>query len=122
MMVWAIVINLVLGLWFIASPYVLRFTTQRMPMELSILGGGILVVLSLWELAIVERRRQVWIDYVTGAVGLWFIAFPFVYKLQPVPNLMWSSIVGGAIAALLSGYLAAERGVGPGTGARAAHA
>jgi hypothetical protein len=120
-MVWAIVVNAVLGAWFIASPFVLHFNGQRMPMDLSIVGGAILLLLSLWQLGVEEGGSRAWADYISGLIGLWFVAFPFVYKLQTVPYVMVTSIVGGLLAVLLSAYLASEGGAHSGTGAREAH-
>lgn len=120
-MTWAMVLNAVLGAWFIASPFVLHFNNQRIPMELSILGGAILLLRSLWQLAGRSGRRRTGIDYVNSVVGLWFIGFPFVFKLRPVPNLMRTSIVGGVLTLLLSAYLAPDAGSHSGTGATEAH-
>jgi hypothetical protein len=59
---------------------------------------------------------------VNVVVGLGFIVFPFVYKLQSVPYVMWTSIAGGALAVVLSAYLASEVGARSGAGTKEAHA
>jgi len=120
-MMWAIVVNAILGAWFVASPFALHFNDQRIPMELSIVGGVVLLLLSLWQMGVEEGGRREWADYVSAVAGLWFVAFPFVYRLQSVPHLMWTSIGGGALAVLLSAYLASEAGPRSGMGTKEAH-
>lgn len=120
-MIWAVVVNAILGAWFIASPFVLRFTGDRIPMDLSIAGGAILLLLSLWQLGVEERRRHTWADYVSLIIGLGFIAFPFAYRLQSVANVMWTSVVGGLLVMILSAYLASGTGTPSATGAKPAH-
>lgn len=120
-MMWAIVVNAVLGAWFIASPFVLHFNDLRTPMVLSIVGGVVLLLLSLWQLGVEEGGRRAWVDYVNAVVGLGFVAFPFVYRLQSVPHLMWTSIGGGVLAVLLGAYLASAAGAQSGMGTKAAH-
>ncbi len=114
-MTWGLVVDALLGVWFIASPFVLRFNAQRSPMVLSIIGGGILVLLSLWQLGVEDGRSRAWADYVNALVGLWLIALPFVYRLQTVPHLLWTSVVGGALVVLLSAYLASRATAQTGT-------
>jgi hypothetical protein len=105
-MVWANVVNAVVGLWFILAPFVLRFSDRTTPMWLSILGGAILLILAGWAALSESARRQTWIQYVNGLVGIWFIAFPYVYRLGEVAHVPWTSVVGGLIALVLSAWLA----------------
>ena len=105
-MVWANVVNALLGIWFIIAPFVLRFSDRPNIMWLSIIGGAILLLLAGWCVLDGGARRQTWIQYVNGLVGLWFIIFPYVYPLGAVQNLQWTSIVGGLVVVVLSAWLA----------------
>ncbi len=103
---WANVINALLGIWFIIAPFVLRFNDRPTPMWLSVIGGVILLILAGWAVLSESARKQTWIQYVNGLVGLWFIIFPYVYALGDVVNLKWTSVAGGLIVLILSGWLA----------------
>jgi hypothetical protein len=46
------------------------------------------------------------VQYVNGLVGIWFIVAPFVLSVTAQPQETWTSVVGGAIALVLAGYLA----------------
>ena len=103
-MLWSNAVNALVGVWFILAPFVLKFSDRSTPMWLSIIGGAILLVLAGWAVLSEPARRQTWIQYVNGLVGIWFVFFPYVYALD-VPNLKWTSIVGGLIVIVLSGWL-----------------
>lgn len=104
-MMWANVVNALVGIWFIIAPFALRFSDRPYPMWLSIIGGAILLILAGWAVLDEKARHATWIQYVNGLVGIWFIIFPYVYALGDVANLRWTSIVGGLIALVLSGWL-----------------
>ena len=46
---WAVVVNLLVGVWVAASPWVLRLADQRVVMWNELLVGIAVVVLALWE-------------------------------------------------------------------------
>ncbi len=105
-MVWANVVNALVGIWFIIAPFVLAYSDQRAALWLSVLGGAILLVLAGWAVVNEAARKQRWIQYVNGLVGIWFIIFPYVFALTARPNVTWTSVVGGLIALVLSAWLA----------------
>lgn len=43
-----------------------------------------------------------WLCFVVTAIGLWFVASPWVYNFTGNAALMWNNIVLGAITAILS--------------------
>jgi thiosulfate reductase cytochrome b subunit len=102
---WANLVNALLGIWFIVAPYALVFTSRPVEMWTSIAGGIILLVLAGWAVFSEDARRRAWVQYVNGLVGIWFIIAPFVLALTARPQL-WTSLIGGAIVLVLSGYLA----------------
>jgi len=105
-MVWANVVNALLGIWFILSPFVLKYTDHRAALWLGIIGGAVLLILAGWAVFSEEARRQKWIQYVNGLVGIWFIIFPYVFALTAVTNVVSTSVIGGIIALVLSAWLA----------------
>ena len=47
---WAVVLNLLVGVWVAVSPWVLRIADQRVVMWNALIVGIAVVVLALWEL------------------------------------------------------------------------
>ncbi len=43
-----------------------------------------------------------WLCYIVTAIGLWFIASPWVYGFTADTGLMWNNVILGAVAAVLS--------------------
>jgi hypothetical protein len=65
-------LNFLIGLWFIAAPFVLGLQHMQAVMATSIVGGLILVILGAWAATNEDARRKAWIQYVNGLVGVWF--------------------------------------------------
>jgi len=106
-MLWANVVNALVGIWFIIAPFVLKFSDRPAPMWASIIGGAVLLVLAGWAVFDEKARHQTWIQYINGLVGIWFIIFSYVYtEVAGVAYLRWTTIVGGLIALVLSAWLA----------------
>jgi hypothetical protein len=101
---WANVVTALVGIWFIIAPYVLA---EARPAVLwtSVVGGILLLVLAGWAARDAEARTPAWLPAVTGLIGIWFIAAPFVLALAARREI-WTSIVGGAVVLVLNGYLA----------------
>lgn len=105
-MVWANVVNAVLGIWFVVAPFVLGFSDRPTAMWASIVGGAVLLVLAGWAAFDEKIRHQAWVQYVNGLVGIWFIIFTYVYTdVAGVAYLRWTTIAGGVIAAVLCAWL-----------------
>lgn len=99
-------INVLVGMWFIGAPFALRYNDHRLATWLSVLGGALLLILAVGELASTEESHQrTWMGYLSGLVGIWFIAFPYVFRLQTVPHLILTSVAGGILALVVSAWL-----------------
>jgi hypothetical protein len=105
-MTWPNVVNALIGLWFVIAPFVLGYSGQTGAMWTSIVGGAILFVLGGWAALDENTRRQRWVQYVNGLVGIWFVLFPFVFALSATPAILWTSLIGGIVALVLSAWLA----------------
>jgi hypothetical protein len=105
-MQWANIVNAIIGIWFIIAPFVLQYQDLPNAMWTSIAGGVLLLVLAGWAALKEDARKQKWIQYVNGLVGIWFIIFPFVLTLSDKTSILWTSVIGGAVALILSGWLA----------------
>jgi uncharacterized integral membrane protein len=105
-MVWQNVVNALIGIWFIIAPFSLAFTSNAAEMWTSIIGGVILLVLAGAAALNEKARRQVWIQYVDGLVGVWFIIAPWVLSFTARAGELWTSLIGGVIVLVLSAWLA----------------
>jgi uncharacterized integral membrane protein len=105
-MMWANVVNALVGLWFIIAPFAMAYQDTPNAMWTSIVGGLILLILAGYAVLNEPARKQKWIQYVNGLVGIWFILFPFVHTMSARPGILWTSLIGGALALVLSAWLA----------------
>jgi hypothetical protein len=101
-MVWRNVVNALIGIWFIVSPAVLPFRNDTAMAWTSVIGGAILLVLAGSAALMEGARRQVWLQVVTGLVGIWFIIAPWVLAFTSDPGTFWTSLILGIVALILS--------------------
>ena len=57
---WAVVVNLLVGVWVAASPWILRLADQRVMMWNELIVGIAVVVLALWELRTDPELHKRW--------------------------------------------------------------
>lgn len=57
---WAVVVNLLIGIWVAVSPWVLRVADQRTVMWNELIVGIAVVVLALWELRTDPELHKHW--------------------------------------------------------------
>ncbi|WP_219134960.1 SPW repeat protein [Janthinobacterium sp. UMAB-60] len=57
---WAVVVNLLVGVWVAVSPWVLRLADQRVVMWNELIVGIAVVVLALWELRTDPELHKHW--------------------------------------------------------------
>ena len=57
---WAVVVNLLVGVWVAVSPWVLRLADQRVVMWNELIVGIAVVVLALWELRTDPEQHKHW--------------------------------------------------------------
>ncbi len=91
-------INLLLGIWLIASPWVLGTVASTTSTTVLVVIGIALVIFSAWALAQVENRVAEWWNVFLGVL-LFFLPWIFNYSGM-VSNAVNSWIVGIVVAAL----------------------
>jgi hypothetical protein len=106
-MIWQSVVCQLIGIWFIVAPFVFRFAQSPARIWTSVVGGVILFILAGAATDDIRTRRQVWIQYVNGLVGIWFVVAPWVLSFTGEPWGSWMSVTGGLLTAGLSTWLAA---------------
>lgn len=70
---WEDWVGVALGLWLLASPFVLGFSDQSAPTINALVMGTILVLEEMLELGVHETAEE-WIDLVAGS---WLVISPF---------------------------------------------
>jgi hypothetical protein len=93
---WARVIEIMLGFWLLASPFIFRFDeTKNLANDLSC-GLAVIVFgfLSHW-------RRAEWAHFLTLAVALWLVVFGFRAG-YPAPPSAQNQIILGLLVGMLA--------------------
>lgn len=91
-----------LGLLMVVAPWVLGFSDNTSAMWASIALGAVLFVLSAVEAY--QKGEVMWEYWLAGLVGLVAIIAPFVLGFSTLTAALWSMIVLGGLALILSGY------------------
>jgi len=103
---WQDVVNAVLGLWLLASPWVIGYDDGSTAMWNGVVSGVLLAALALGAVFI----PRAWEEWAQGAIGAWLIASPwalgFASREAPMLNAMW---VGIAVVALALWTLLADK-------------
>jgi len=92
--------NLVLGLWILASPWVLQITTTNnaVTWNLYIVGIAVSAVAATALLAF-----QAWEEWTNLALGAWLFASPWALGFSTSTLLMWNAVIAGTIVVVLAG-------------------
>lgn len=92
---WAAIINILLGLWLMASPALLQFNKAASDNNY-IVGPLVLTcaIVALWE---VNRSAR----YLNMAAGVWLAVSPLILNIQPT-DAIWSTILSGVLIAAFS--------------------
>ncbi len=89
-----------LGIWLLASPYLLGFTL----VDAARINNGFFGPLILWfaiaRLAVQDRGR--WVGWFNVAFGIWVAASPFLLGFADQLKPMINNIVVGLIVALVA--------------------
>ena len=93
-------INVLLGAWLIAAPFVLGYASSRMEMGNDITMGILLIVCSWWMLA--TETGQVGAGGLQLLGGLWLIAAPFARHYHELSRPFSNDIVVGILSVLIS--------------------
>ncbi len=93
-------INILLGAWLIAAPFVLGYASARMQMGNDVAVGVLLIACSWWILA--AAAGQVGAGGLQLLAGLWLIAVPFVWHYGQLSRPFGNDIVVGILSGLVS--------------------
>lgn len=91
------VINAILGVWLIISPYILTYTSSAAKWNQTVLGAVVLVLAGLRFFAV----RQAWLSFLNGLAAIWLIIAPWALNYQ-ASAAYWNEVV----VAIVVGWLA----------------
>ncbi len=87
-----------IGIWFIMAPWIAGYSDDKGALWTSVIVGAVQLIVSLWAFS--SSGWGSWQNWISLLAGVWFIVFPFVYTVES--NVMWSSIILGAVTVLLN--------------------
>lgn len=98
------IINFLVGIWLIISPYILGYVTAQAMWEQTV-AGVIVVILTAVRMM---SPRQVWTSWVNAIIGAWLIIAPYVTGYQAT-SAFWNEVIFGIILAVVALSNAATR-------------
>ena len=92
----------VLGLALVAAPFILGYRSDTTATWTSIVIGAVIILVSYIKSRAVDDGTR-WEYWVAGLAGLLAVIAPFVLGFSAVTAALWTSIILGAVVAILSG-------------------
>lgn len=91
---WQDWVNLVLGLWLFASPWVLGYADTTAAWNAYALGAAIVVFA-----AIAANAPHAWEEVVNALLGVWLVISPFVLGFSDARTVTYHTIIMGLLVA-----------------------
>jgi len=108
---WQDPLNLILGLWLIASPWVAPYSAETNPTLNAVIIGSLVVLLAVSEVYMLRA----WEEWTSVALGVWLMASPWVLGFSDLTVAMWNAIaVGLAVTVLALWVLSTDKQIGGG--------
>lgn len=92
-------LSALIGLWFIAAPWIFHFTDHQNALLSSTICGAVQLLASL--LAIGKKGWNAWQNWVALLMGVWFIMFPITFGFKLMETVV---LVVLAITTVLLNY------------------
>ena len=101
---WQDAVNFVLGLWLVASPWMLGYAGETAA-AWNVYGfGAAIAVLA----AISFFAHQKWENWLNAAIAAWLIVSPWVLAYSALQTALWNQIVTGLVLGALAVWAAAS--------------
>lgn len=106
---WQDPLNLILGLWMIASPWVLSYQFERTATWNAVIVGLLIAAAAAYALF----RIMAWEEWAGVVFGIWLIISPWVLGFSTVAVATWNAVIVGVIVAALALWvLATDKDLG----------
>jgi hypothetical protein len=98
-------LNLLVGIWLIATPFVMKFTYLTSPMWNDIIFGAIIAVFAI--IKIYSPMRALSLSWLNAIIGLWLILSPLFIN-YPDLNSQWSNVISGVLVVIFGTFSVME--------------
>lgn len=101
-------VNVLLGLWLVLSPWLLRYSDEATATWNQVVVGSLVVLLAAVRATRPRSRPRV--GWVTVGLGLWVAVSPFVLVEGAAAGdepVYWNAVAAGLLVALLAAFSAA---------------
>lgn len=106
---WQDPINLILGLWLVASPWILGYDAENTATSNAVVVGVLIAALAALELF----KLTAWEEWSSFALGVWLAISPWILGFNTLTVAMSNAlIVGVAVAALALWALGTDKDIG----------
>jgi SPW repeat len=95
---WQDPLNLILGLWMVASPWVLDYSAERNPTWNAIILGILIALAALFALF----RVMAWEEWGNVVLGVWLVISPWVLGFSGMAQAMSNAVIVGVVVGVLA--------------------
>lgn len=109
---WRNMIELAIGCWLIASPFVLQFLSSPNASAMTIGIGAAITLLALLSIA----KQQAWEEWGNLLLAIVLVLSPWIVDFVAVDSATWNALATGAILAIIAiNSLGSRRSIAPST-------
>jgi hypothetical protein len=95
---WQDPVNALVGLWLIASPWVLNFQNDRNALANAVIIGILLIAAAVGAILV----PRAWEEWTETALGVWLMVAPTVLGFSALQAAKVSTVASGAVVAVLA--------------------
>jgi predicted membrane-bound dolichyl-phosphate-mannose-protein mannosyltransferase len=110
-MKWASWVNVFLGIWLIAAPFILGYSQETTAVSNDIVIGAIVAILAFMRAVAKEHdpTRLNWISWINVIFGLWLIIGPFILGYSVITTAVSNDLIIGVLVVVFAGIRATGR-------------
>ncbi|MCL5666201.1 MAG: SPW repeat protein [Patescibacteria group bacterium] len=97
------VMNLIIGIWLILSPFILGFSSISSAVENNIIVGALVAIFAISGLV---GTRIAWSRIINVVFGIWLFFSPFALGFDTSARAMWNNVILGIIVIVLASWSA----------------
>ncbi|MBY0557746.1 MAG: SPW repeat protein [Burkholderiaceae bacterium] len=95
---WQDQLILLLGLWFLVSPWVFSYPIPSVQAGTALISGAVMAILAVFDL----YKTYFWAVVLNLLVGVWVAVSPWLLKIADNRELMWNSLLVGSAVVVLA--------------------
>lgn len=98
-------INILIGLWMIASPFIFGYTFASTAMWNSIIFGILIAIIAI--IKVTNPASVTWLSWVNTIIGLWLILSAFIISF-PYYDAQINNVIAGILVVIFGSFSAIE--------------